>query len=374
MSANNNEKERNDAIVKTSVIAIFANIVLVIFKMTIGFLSNSIAIILDAVNNLSDAMSSIITIIGTKLAGRKPDKKHPLGHGRIEYITSMIISVIVLYAGVTSLIESIKSIINKETGSYTTEMLIIIAVAVLVKIFLGRFVEKQGEKYNSDALVASGKDATFDAVLSFSVLVSAIIYKMTNVSLEAYVAVVISLFIIKAGIGMLRETLDEILGHRADKEMTLKIKQIVSSFEDVRGAYDLFIYNFGPSKNYASVHIEVPDTMTIDEYDVLVRKIEQEVYHKTGVILTGISAYSYNTKDDEAVNIRNRVQEIVLENDFAIQMHGFYIDKVKKDMRFDVVVTFDVDHSEAVKIIINDIKKAFPDYQVSINADIDVSE
>lgn len=374
MSANNNEKERNDAIVKTSVIAIFANIVLVIFKMSIGFLSNSIAIILDAVNNLSDAMSSIITIIGTKLAGRKPDKKHPLGHGRIEYITSMIISVIVLYAGVTSLIESIKSIINKETGSYTTEMLIIIAVAVIVKIFLGRFVERQGEKYNSDALVASGKDATFDAVLSFSVLASAIIYKMINVSLEAYVAVVISLFIIKAGIGMLRETLDEILGHRADKEMTLKIKQIVSSFEDVRGAYDLFIYNFGPSKNYASVHIEVPDTMTIDEYDVLVRKIEQEVYHKTGVILTGISAYSYNTKDDEAVNIRNRVQEIVLENDFAIQMHGFYIDKVKKDMRFDVVVTFDVDHSEAVKIIINDIKKAFPDYQVSINADIDVSE
>lgn len=374
MSANNNEKERNDAIVKTSVIAIFANIVLVIFKMTIGFLSNSIAIILDAVNNLSDAMSSIITIIGTKLAGRKPDKKHPLGHGRIEYITSMIISVIVFYAGVTSLIESIKSIINKETGSYTTEMLIIIAVAVLVKIFLGRFVERQGEKYNSDALVASGKDATFDAVLSFSVLASAIIYKVTNVSLEAYVAVVISLFIIKAGIGMLRETLDEILGHRADKEMTLKIKQIVSSFENVRGAYDLFIYNFGPSKNYASVHIEVPDTMTIDEYDVLVRKIEQEVYHKTGVILTGISAYSYNTKDDEAVNIRNRVQEIVLENDFAIQMHGFYIDKVKKDMRFDVVVTFDVDHSEAVKIIINDIKKAFPDYQVSINADIDVSE
>lgn len=374
MSANNNEKERNDAIVKTSVIAIFANIVLVIFKMSIGFLSNSIAIILDAVNNLSDAMSSIITIIGTKLAGRKPDKKHPLGHGRIEYITSMIISVIVLYAGVTSLIESIKSIINKETGSYTTEMLIIIAVAVLVKIFLGRFVERQGEKYNSDALVASGKDATFDAVLSFSVFASAIVYKMTNVSLEAYVAVVISLFIIKAGIGMLRETLDEILGHRADKEMTLKIKQIVSSFEDVRGAYDLFIYNFGPSKNYASVHIEVPDTMTIDEYDVLVRKIEQEVYRKTGVILTGISAYSYNTKDDEAVNIRNRVQEIVLENDFAIQMHGFYIDKVKKDMRFDVVVTFDVDHSEAVKIIINDIKKAFPDYQVSINADIDVSE
>ena len=138
MSTNSNPKERDDAIVKTSVIAILANILLVAFKMTIGFLSNSIAIILDAVNNLSDAMSSIITIIGTKLAGKKPDKNHPLGHGRIEYITSMIISAIVLYAGITSLIESIKSIINKETSNYSNVMLVIIAVAVLVKIFLGR--------------------------------------------------------------------------------------------------------------------------------------------------------------------------------------------------------------------------------------------
>ena len=374
MSTNSNPKERDNAIVKTSVIAILANILLVAFKMTIGFLSNSIAIILDAVNNLSDAMSSIITIIGTKLAGRKPDKNHPLGHGRIEYITSMIISAIVLYAGVTSFIESIKSIIHKETSSYTNVMLVIIAVAVLVKIFLGRFVQKQGEKYNSDALVASGKDAMFDAVLSFSVLASAIIFKFTNISLEPYVAVVISIFIIRAGIEMLKDTFDEILGHRAEKELTLKIKEIVSSFEGVRGAYDLFIYNFGPNKDYASVHIEVPDTMTMDQYDTLIRKIESEVYHKTGVILTGIGAYSYNTKDDEISSIRTRVQEVIFSHDFALQMHGFYVDKVNKDMRFDVVMTFDINHSEGVAILIEELKKVFPEYKITINADIDVSE
>lgn len=374
MSMNNNKSERDNAIVKTSVIAIFANVMLVAFKMTIGVLSNSIAIILDAVNNLSDAMSSIITIIGTKLAGRKPDREHPLGHGRIEYITSMIISAIVLYAGIHALFQSIKSIINKETSNYTNVMLIIIAVAVLVKIFLGKFVQKQGEKYNSDALVASGKDAMFDAVLSFSVLASAIIFKLTNVSLEAYVAIVISIFIIRAGIEMLKDTYGEIVGQRADRELTVKVKEIASSFEEVRGAYDLFIYNFGPSKNYASMHIEVPDTMKIDEYDVLIRKIEQEVYHKTGVILTGIGAYSYNTKDDEAATIRNEVQKIVLENDFAIQMHGFYIDKVKKEMRFDTVITFDIEPKEAVQILVTKINEVFPDYSVSINPDIDVSE
>ena len=373
MSANTNPKERDNAIVKTSVIAILANIMLVVFKMTIGFLSNSIAIILDAVNNLSDAMSSIITIIGTKLAGRKPDKDHPLGHGRVEYVTSMIISAIVLYAGITSLIESVKSIINKDVSHYTNIMLIIIAVAVLVKIFLGRFVEAQGKKYNSDALVASGKDAMFDAVLSFSVLVSAIIFKLTNISLEAYVAVIISIFIIRAGIEMLKDTYNEIVGHRAEKELIKKIKSVASSFEGVRGAYDLFIYNFGPNKNYASMHIEVPDTMTMDEYDALIRKIESEVYHKTGVILTGIGAYSYNTKDDEISTIRNKVQEVIFSHDFALQMHGFYVDKVNKEMRFDVVMTFDINHSEGVEILVKELKKVFPEYNITINPDIDVS-
>jgi cation diffusion facilitator family transporter len=373
MSTNSNPKERDNAIVKTSVIAIIANILLVAFKMTIGFLSNSIAIILDAVNNLSDAMSSIITIIGTKLAGRKPDKDHPLGHGRIEYVTSMIISAIVLYAGITSFIESIKSIIDKDVSHYTNKMLVIIAVAVLVKIFLGRFVELQGRKYNSDALVASGKDAMFDAVLSFSVLVSAIIYKLINVSLEAYVAVIISIFIIRAGIEMLKDTYNEIVGHRAEKELIKKIKAVASSFEGVRGAYDLFIYNFGPNKNYASMHIEVPDTMTMDEYDTLIRKIESEVYKKTGVILTGIGAYSYNTKDNEISSIRNKVQNVIFSHDFALQMHGFYVDKVNRDMRFDVVMTFDINHSEGVAILIEELKKVFPEYNITINPDIDVS-
>lgn len=374
MSTNNNENKRDSAIVKTSVIAIFANVLLVMFKMAIGLLSNSIAIILDAVNNLSDAMSSIITIIGTKLANRKPDKNHPLGHGRIEYLTAMIISAIVLYAGITSLIESIKSIIDKTAPHYTNISLVIIAVAVVVKIVLGRFVKKQGEKYNSDALVASGSDAMFDAVLSFSVLASAIIFKLTNVSLESYVAVVISIFIIKVGIEMLKDTLDEILGHRADKELTHEIKKIVSSFEQVRGAYDLFIYNYGPNKDYASIHIEVPDTMTIAEYDVLVRQIEQEVYHKTGVILTGISAYSYNTKDDEISRIRNKIHNIIFNHNFVLQMHGFYINKETKDIRFDAVMSFDITADEGVKILMKDLNKELPDYNITITPDIDISE
>ena len=373
MVSNDIQNKRDKAIVKTSLIAILANVLLVIFKMAIGFLSNSIAIILDAINNLSDAMSSIITIIGTKLANRKPDKNHPLGHGRIEYLTAMIISAIVLYAGITSLIESIKSILEKSTPHYSNVALIIIAVAVLVKIILGRFVKKQGEKYNSDSLVASGSDAMFDAILSFSVLVSAIIFRLTNVSLESYVAIIISMFIIKAGISMLKDTLNQMLGQRADSALIQEIKKIATSFDEVRGAYDLFIYNFGPNKNYASIHIEVPDTMTIAEYDVLKKKKKKKVYHKTGVILTGVSAYSYNTKDDEASLIRNKIQETILSHDFAIQIHGFYIDRVKKEMRFDVVLVFDIDPEKAINILMDELKKEYPDYNILIIPDIDVS-
>lgn len=365
---------RDKIIIRTSIIGIITNIFLVAFKMFIGLLSNSIAIILDAVNNLSDAMSSIITIVGTKLANKKPDKKHPMGYGRIEYLTAMIVAGLVLYAGITSLIESIKKIIHPEAPDYSATTIIILSVAVVAKILLGKFVKSQGEKANSSALVASGSDATFDAILSFSVLVSALIFIFTKISLEAYVGAAISIFIIKSGIGMLVETLNEILGQRADRELTQKIKKIVAGHNDVSGAYDLFVYNYGPNKHYASVHIEVPDTMTAEELDILTREIEQDVYHKTGVIMTGIGIYSYNTKDDKISALRSKIQKIVFENEFAIQMHGFYADFENKNIRFDVVLSFEIEAHEGVKKIVEDLKKEFPDYEFAVTPDVDVSD
>lgn len=369
-----NQISRDKIIIRTSIIGIITNIFLVVFKMFVGLLSNSIAIILDAVNNLSDAMSSIITIVGTKLANKKPDKKHPMGYGRIEYLTAMIVAGLVLYAGITSLIESIKKIIHPEAPDYSATTIIILSVAVVAKILLGKFVKSQGEKANSSALVASGSDATFDAILSFSVLVSALIFIFTKISLEAYVGAAISIFIIKSGIGMLVETLNEILGQRADRELTQKIKKIVAGHNNVSGAYDLFVYNYGPNKHYASVHIEIPDTMTAEELDILTREIEQDVYHKTGVIMTGIGIYSYNTKDNKIYALRSKIQKIVFENEFAIQMHGFYADLENKNIRFDVVLSFEIEAHEGVKKIVEDLKKEFPDYEFVVTPDVDVSD
>ena len=374
MSDNNiNElaAKREKVIVKTSVIGIVTNVFLAAFKAIIGMISNSIAITLDAVNNLSDAVSSVVTIIGAKLGAKQPDKKHPLGYGRIEYLSSMIISAIVLYAGITSLVESIKKIISPEAADYSTVSLIIIGVAIAVKLVLGMYVKKQGKKHSSSALVASGSDALFDAILSSSVLASAVVFLVWNISLEAYVGVVISGFIIKAGIEMMIETVNDIIGKRTDRDDIRQIKQIICEEPQVRGAYDLLMFNYGPNKNYATVHVELPDTMSVEEVDKLTRSIQAKVYLQTGVVLTGVGVYSYNTSNDEVAQIRNAVQKTVLGNEWALQLHGFYVDIEKKTMRFDVVVSFDVDRNEAMETLNKQIQKIYPEYTLQIVPDID---
>ena len=367
------EMNRDQVIIRTSIIGILANLLLVAFKAFVGIVSNSIAVILDAVNNLSDALSSIITIVGTKLSGKLPDKQHPLGYGRIEYLSAMIVSGIVLYAGITSAVESVKKIIQPEKPDYSTVSLVIIAVAVVVKILLGRYVKAQGKKVNSGSLVASGSDALNDAILSGSVLASAVIFKLTGLSLEPFVGLVISVFIIKSGIEMMKETLDQILGMRADKEVTDRIKAILNEEPQVHGAYDLILHNYGPDRDLASVHIELPDTMTVREVDRLTRKLEAKVYRETGVILTGVGLYSYNTGNDEAARIQNDVRERVLAHDWAVQFHGFYVDTGARQMQFDVVMSFDIQPKEGLRILHEEIQRAYPGYSIAIVPDVDVS-
>lgn len=362
---------REKAIVKTSITGIVTNVLLAVFKAVIGVVSNSIAITLDAVNNLSDAVSSVVTIIGAKLGAKQPNKKHPLGYGRIEYLSSMIIAAIVLYAGITSLVESVKKIITPEAADYSTVSLIIIAVAIVVKLVLGQYVKGQGKKHSSGALIASGSDALFDAILSASVLASAIIYIVWNISLEAYVGVVISGFIIKAGIEMMLETVNDIIGKRTDREEVKRIKQLICEEPEVRGAYDLMVFNYGPNKNYASVHLELPDTMAVDEVDELTRRVQAKVFLETGVILTGVGVYSYNTSDDEAAKIRNAVQKTVMGHEWALQLHGFYADVQRKTLRFDVVLSFEVDRAEALQTLTEEVQTLYPDYALQIIPDID---
>lgn len=369
------ENNRGKIIVRASIIGILANVFLAGFKAAVGLLSNSIAIVLDAVNNLSDALSSVITIIGTKLAGKEPDKKHPFGYGRIEYLSSLIISIIVLYAGVTSLIESVKKIINPEVPDYNTLSLVIVGVAIFVKIGLGLYVKTTGEKVNSDSLVNSGKDALLDSVISSATLVAALTYIFTGLSLEAYLGAVISAVIIKAGLEMLTETISKLLGEPGDVELLQGIKKTVNSFDEVKGAYDLVLHNYGPDTYNGSIHIEIDDKVPLTRIDELSREIMNKVYSEKKVLLTAIGIYSVNTHDEEVMKLCQDIRKRVGAHEFVKQIHGFHYGKKDKQVRFDVVISFDAPSRQAVfKEVLNDLKETYPDYDFTLAMDMDYGE
>ena len=368
-------ESREKIIVRTSIIGIIANALLAGFKAFVGFVTGSIAITLDAVNNLSDALSSVITIIGTKIANKGQDKEHPLGHGRVEYLTAMIIAVIVLYAGITSLKESVMKIIHPELPEYTTASLIIVGVAIFVKIGLGLYVKRTGESVKSESLTNSGADALNDSIISASTLFAAIVFIVTGFSLEAYLGVIISIIIIKAGIEMLQSAYDQIVGVRIDAEMASGIRKTVGSVEGVYGVYDLLLHNYGPEFVLGSVHIEVPDTMTADQIDTIEREIQDKVLRENNVIMTSVGIYSRNTTNSRAANVRAKIIKMLRDHDYILQMHGFYFNEEEKRIQFDVIIDFDApDRIGLYNHIVQEVQEAYPDYTVNVALDVDLTD
>ena len=364
--------KREREIIKTSIIGILVNLILVAFKATVGLIVNSIAIVLDAINNLSDALSSIITIIGTKIASKAPDKEHPYGHGRIEYISAIVIAFLIFIAGITSFKESVSKILDSEPANYTTVSLIIVFVAVIVKLFLGNFVKNKGEKYNSTNLIASGTDALFDAIISFSTFVAAIISILFNISLEGYLGLVISILIIKSSYEILKDTLSEIIGERIDSSITKKVKEIVTSYDDVEGAYDLILHSYGTNNMIGSIHIQVDDNMKASEIHTLSKKIESKVFEKLGIILT-VGIYANNSSDKNAKTAKEKLKKIIKEYKDILELHGFYMYDNK--ITFDLIISFEADDRNQIKEeVLNKMKELYPKYIIYCNIDSDYSD
>jgi len=370
--------EREAVIIHTSMVGIAANILLALFKGLVGLASNSIAMVLDAVNNLSDVLSSIVTIVGARLAGRAPDKKHPLGHGRIEYLSAMIVAAIVLYAGITALVESVKSLIQPRQPAYTPLSLGVMTAAIAVKLLLGRYVKRQGKLAHSGALVASGSDASFDAVLSASVLGSALLYLGRGIQLDALVGIAISVFIIRAGYEMISESVDDILGVRVSAGLSRRIKELVGEDPEVLGVYDLLLNNYGPERYLGSLHVEVRDSMTACEIDTMARRIQQRVFEAQGVILTTVGIYAQNTGSDEAARLRTEISRRVMSHEGVLQLHGFYAELNARVIKFDLIIDFDLKdgrtREELYQEIYEELQKAYPDYHITMTLDSDVSD
>ena len=371
---NTQSADRDAVIIRASMIGIAVNMVLAGVKATVGLASHSIAVVLDAVNNLSDALSSVITILGTKLSGKQPDKKHPMGYGRVEYLSATVVAALVIYAGIAALYESAVRIIIPETSEYTAVSVIMIGLAVAVKLLLGRYVKRRGEAVGSDSLRASGTDALSDAVLSASVLACALIKTLTRISLEAYIGVIISVFIIRSGVGIIRETISEIIGQRTDTKLSQKVKELICQEDGVFGAYDLFLNNYGPDRYYGSVNIEVADSATAAQIDQMSRHIKGRVYWQAGVTLTGIGIYSRNTTDAEAVRLREEIEKSVMSRNEVLQVYGFDISADMQEIHFYVVLDFGLDYKTELAKITEYLETLYPKIRFRLAPHMDISD
>ncbi len=368
----NNSREAK--IVRTSIVGIIANVILVAFKAFIGLLAHSVSMITDAINNLTDALGSITTIIGTKIASKDPDKKHPYGHGRAEYLTAIIIAALIFFAGGTAITESINSLINNEKPTYDVYAFIVIGVAIAVKIGLGIYFKIRGKKLNSQALKASGTDALLDSILSTGTLVAALVARFADVYIDGYIGIGIGLFIIKSGIDVIREAFSSLLGERIDSELTHKIKEDICSIPGVLGAYDLIINEYGPEKMIGSVHIEVNESTSAAKIQEMTTNAAALIYAKYKIALT-IGIYVLNENDPIAMAIKGRVKELIKDNKNIFELHGFYIDYGTKLVKFDLVLSYDEKKPyDLINSISRTLKEEYPDYNYYINIDNDYSD
>ena len=365
--------DRNKKIIRVSIVGILANVLLAAFKALVGLLSGAIAILMDAVNNLSDALSSVITIVGTKLSARPADQKHPFGHGRVEYLSAIVISLIVIAAGVTSLVESVKKIINPTTPSYTTLTLVVIIVAIAVKLVLGLFVKGQGKALKSDALIASGADALFDAIVTLSTLVSAGIMLIWNVNLDGIFGTIISLVIVKAGVEMLASPLGELLGTRISAEFAQQLKDKALSFEGVYGVYDIIVNNYGPNTLIGSLHISVAENATARELHLLTRSMSEAFYRDFGIIMT-IGIYAVYTGDTPMARLQKAVVQASNDHPGVAQAHAFYYYAEKNLITIDLVPDESVKDIQAFADTMNQfLHEQFPEHKFFVVVDFNYS-
>ena len=365
---------RNSQIIRTSWIGIAANVLLAAFKAAVGLIAGSVAIVMDAVNNLSDALSSVITIVGTKLSARPADREHPFGYGRVEYFSAIIIALIVLAAGVTSLVESVKKISSPSEPQYTTVTLVVIIVAIAVKLLLGSYVKRKGRQLKSDALVASGSDALFDAIITLATLLSAGIMLLWNVSIDGYLGALISLLIIKAGFEMLASPINELLGKKVPPELVRQIKHDINELEEVHGVYDIILHNYGPDVMIGSLHISVDETLNAHDIHGLTRHISVMMYERYGIIMT-VGVYAHAVGKGVAAEMQSAVMQRLSQHKELVQVHAFYYSPEERMLSVDVVPDISIHDDKAlVATLVAELQPLAPDFQVIVVVDHNYSE
>ena len=355
-----------------SVVGIISNAILCIAKILVGLISGSIAIIADGINNLADASSSVITLAGFKLSALPEDDEHPYGHARIEYITGMIVSVLIVVVGVELIKSSIDKILHPESLEFSWSMVIVLLLAILLKVWQAMFNIKIGKKINSVALTATGTDSRNDVISTTAVLFSIIIGKIANIQIDGYMGVLVALFIIWSGIGLIKETSSPLLGEAPDPDLVAAISEMASDFDGVLGIHDLVVHNYGPGKVFASIHIEVDANGDLMESHDMVDNIERQLSKKLHIVLT---AHMDPIKvDDPIVALMNEVTTKVTDSlDGISNVHDLRVvpGSTHTNIIFDIVVnpSCKLSNKEIHQAFTDAIKAIDENYFVVINFD-----
>ena len=358
------------------VVGIITNLILFIIKLSVGLLSNSVSILADAFNNLSDAASSIITIVGFKMANKPADAEHPFGHGRIEYITAMIVSFMVMLVGLQFVKTSFQKIINPTPVTFELLPFILLLVSIVFKFWLSKFNKSIGNKINSSTLKATATDAMGDVFTSTTVVISFLISKFTTLPIDGYIGIIVALAIVYSGFSLIKETLNPLLGEPPDPVLVSNITDMVMSYENITGIHDLIVYNYGPGRIMASIHAEIPSNIDIMEIHHIIDTAEREISKKLNIYLV-IHMDPICVDTDEIIEARNMVQDVLSKYEEIKSFHDFRIvgDHDKKNLIFDIEVspTCLSNESNSAKLlsnIKNDIKEKSPEYKCVITVDL----
>ena len=366
--------DREAKIIRVSIMNVAGNALLALMKGVAGAATGSIAIILDAVNSLADALGSVIAIIGTKVASKPADEDHPFGHGRSEYLASIVIAALILAAGLSSLKEAVSSILHPQTPSYTTVALVIVGVAACVKFGLGLFTIRKGKELSAATLTGSGTDSLMDGCVSAATLVAALVYIWFGILIESWLAAVIAVLIVKNGFTLLSETASKLLGEHADPKLIAQVEHEICSVDGVKMSNGIVLSDLGPDRVRGSVSITVDGNMTVAEFERLARRVQRHVFETCGVMLAGLTPHAAAT-GDATREVRSTVGRIVWSQDHVVELRSLYVDPATRSVRLDAAVELGYNDYQAVRASIESAcTEALPDWTFDVRALPDVAD
>lgn len=361
-----NPDGREDIMVMTSGLGIFVNLILATVKVLIGLLASSIAIVSEGVNNAADCLSAVLALVGTKLAGRHPDEKHPFGYGRIEYLVSLIISVSILVTGIEMLISSVKLVFHPRELKISLLAIVIVAVSAAVKFLLGTYTIKMGKKADSNVLVGVGVDGRNDCFASVITLASSLLFLVFHISVDAYAGILVSFLILKAGLDILVDTVSDLIGKPGEHDLAMKIYREIRKTDGVIYAIDMMLHNYGPDAWSGSVNVEIDHKKTVGEVYNILHELQLRIMHDYKVTMV-FGIYAVDNDNAESKELRKKISSFIKTKEHVKSYHAVYLSEEERKLYCDFIVDYRLQDWETLeKEFVAYITEYYPEYEIEL--------